>query len=70
MKRRSSKGAPDNNKKECKGTLHTTIFSGKKPKRTHKVTSHDFSKRHINYLRDEGLLGMESTYVCDLCLIA
>ena len=68
MLTRKRKGAPANNKKECKCIKHGELTLEKPQKRLHTVTSRDYSKRALNYLKDRNLFGNESSYVCDVCI--
>ena len=56
------------NKKQCKGIRHAELTLEKPQKRLHTVTSRDYSKRALNYVKEQKLFGNESSYVCDVCI--
>ena len=59
---RKRKGAPLNNIKECKSHMHRWETC-ELPKRTYTVTSKDFSKKALAYLKEKRLFGANARYV-------
>ena len=68
MLSRKRKGTPANNKRECKCIKHAFLTHDTAQKRIHNVSSKDYSKSALNYLKSKGLFGKECKYVCDVCI--
>lgn len=56
------------NDRNFKCLIHVQLTDNRHPTRIYKKSSKDFSKKSLNLLIDDGLLGPSAQYVCAVCI--